>query len=145
MINFKIKKLGKEKKLFKIFLKDYLIEINQDDKKIIKKKISNILSNIKKNKFYLFYKKEKVGFIIYSVFKNVENNKVCIINDFFIHKKFRKENFGYIFIKYLLNKGKLRGIKEFRIEIIKKNFKVLKFWKKFKLIDKSKVYTLSHK
>ena len=145
MINFKIKKIGKEKKLFKIFLKDYLIEINKDNNKIIKKKISNILNNIMKNKFFLFYKKEKVGFIIYSVFKNVENNKVCIINDFFIHKKFRKENFGYFFIKYLLNNQKNRGIKEFRIEIIKKNFKVLKFWKKFKLINKSKVYTLSHK
>ena len=141
MKKFKIYKINsKNIKYFKKLLKNYFVEIENSKSKSSTSKIRNILKNKNKKKYLILSQKKILGFIIFMYYKNVKNEKICHINDFFIDKKFRNKRNGYKFIKFIVNESKKLNVKSFRIEIIKSNYNVIKFWKKFKIIENSKIY-----
>ena len=131
----KLVKLKKNNlKIFKENLKFYFNEINKS--KLDLTKIKLISSNILKKKNYKFiitYKEIFIGFIILEITKNISNEKICTIKDFFIDKKYRGNSLGKNVILIIQNYLKKRKIKKIKIEILKTNNSVEKFWKKFKI------------
>ena len=84
----------------------------------------------------------EVGFIILIFSKNILNEDVCKINDFYIKKNFRKKKIGQAFVKKILSSYRKKKIKKFMIDVLKKNKQVISFWKKFNLSEKSRSYLI---
>ena len=127
---------------FQNFLKLYFIELN-------KKKINNIdiliiykliKKNKEKKKYLIYYNNEFVGFVILTLSKNIIGKKICIINDFYIKKLFRKKKFGSKAVKKILSVYKIKGYKDFRIEILSTNTIAKKFWGNFNFKKKSEIF-----
>lgn len=138
----KIVKLKKNNlKIFKENLEFYFQEINKS--KLNLKKIKLISSNILKKedyKFIITYKEIFIGFIILEITKNIFNEKICIIKDFFIIKKYRGKSLGKNVILIIQNYLKKRKIKKIKIEILKTNKSGENFWKKFKIKTQKTTY-----
>ena len=143
-VNNKIKLVKLKKNNLKIFkenLKFYFNEINKS--KLDLTKIKLISSNILKKKDYKFiinYKEIFIGFIILEISKNISNEKICAIKDFFIVKKYRGKSLGKNVILIIQKYLKERKIKKIKIEILKTNNSVEKFWKKFKIKTQKTTY-----
>ncbi len=139
--NYKIK----DKIFFKNLLYDYFLEINKNnyDYKKFEIALKEILRNAKKKKITILYKSEVIGFIVLVYSKNFVNEKICLINDFYINRENRGFKLGFFIISKLLRKLKKIKFKEFRINILSKNLIVKKFWKKFKLKERSRNYTIN--
>ena len=131
----------KDKKKFIFFFKLYLNEINF--KKFNKEKIAlmtkRIINDKNKKKIIFYNQKNMLGFIVVNFYKNLLNLNVCKINDFYIREEFRRKGFGLKLIKKFNTKIHYKKIKEFKIEILDKNYSAKKFWKAFgiKMISSS--------
>ena len=140
-----LKELNKKtNKNFEIFYKNYLIDITK--KKIKEDKFKQILNKYKKIKdrkiFIISFRHLVIGFISLTIFKNIFNRKICLINDFYIAKKSRNKKMATNSIHQLLKKIKKNKISECRVEILKSNNKVKKFWKIFRLKKRSSLFTI---
>lgn len=139
-----VKVNSKNKKKFRLLYSLYLNEISKSS--LSKKKIDfvskNTLNNKKKIKILFKNKNIEVGFIILIFSKNILNEDVCKINDFYIKKNFRKKKIGQAFVKKILSSYRKKKIKKFMIDVLKKNKQVISFWKKFNLSEKSRSYLI---
>ena len=146
MTLLKIKKISeKEKNLFFEMYLIYFKEITKN-KKINDKKIYliylRIVKDLKKKVLLIRYNHEIIGFFIINYAINVNGNKVCYINDLFLKKIFRKKGFAHTVVKKFISNSKKKGIKQFRIEVLKQNDKIMSFWNNFKPIEKSTNYII---
>ena len=110
-----LKELNKKtNKNFEIFYKNYLIDITK--KKIKEDKFKKILNKYKKIKdrkiFIISFRHLVIGFISLTIFKNIFNRKICLINDFYIAKKSRNKKMATNSIHQLLKKIKKNKISE---------------------------------
>ena len=127
-----------------------IVKLKKNNLKIFKEnlefyfqKIKLISSNILKKedyKFIITYKEIFIGFIILEITKNIFNEKICIIKDFFIIKKYRGKSLGKNVILIIQNYLKKRKIKKIKIEILKTNKSGENFWKKFKIKTQKTTY-----
>ena len=127
--------------IFENKLELYFNEINNP--KISKRKIKLISSNlIKRNdiKLLIKYNIIFVGFIVLRIHKNLLNQKICTIKDFFINKEFRGRGLGKKIIIYFKNNLKKQKIKIIKIEILKTNKSAEKFWKFFNIKFQKNTY-----
>lgn len=130
--------MSKNDNLFTNLLSDYFKELGNN--KIIKKKIFKYFSSEKKI-FLIKIDTLVVGFICLSFFKGITNNKICLINDFYIIKKYRRNYIASKVIQKIYAFYKKRKY-EIRIEIMKHNLNALKFWKKFNIYLRSQTYII---
>ena len=65
-----------------------------------------------------------------------------MINDFYIERKSRNKKMATNSIHQLLKIIKKNKISECRVEILKSNKKVKKFWKIFRLKERSSLFTI---
>ena len=136
----------KERKFFFEMYLIYFKEITKS-KTSNKKKIlticSRVIFDLKKNILLIKFDEEIIGFFIISYSRNISGNKVCYINDIFLKKNFRKKSFAYKVVKKFILAGRKKGIKQFRIEILKQNTKIMSFWNNFKPEEKSTNYIIN--
>ena len=125
-------------KLFAYYLRDLGIK---------KKKIFQIRTkNIKKqNQHIYFIKNQIIGFLLYEKKINLYQQKVFVINDFFIKPEMRGQYLGSVIIKKIIKDLKKKKTFSIRIEIIEKNKNVLKFWKKFKPMKRGETFSMKVK
>jgi len=136
----------KERKFFFEMYLIYFKEITKS-KTSNKKKIlticSRVIFDLKKNILLIKFDEEIIGFFIISYSRNISGNKVCYINDIFLKINFRKKSFAYKVVKKFILAGRKKGIKQFRIEILKQNTKIMSFWNNFKPEEKSTNYIIN--
>lgn len=135
-MNLKILNINiKQIKIFNEFAKNYFKDLDKDFKPSINWKKNNLKELLKKkNNFIKWIAKDKIkiGFFILFKTKNKYTlKKKILINDIFILKKYRKQNIGNEVVKKIINFSKKQKIHNIEIEILIKNKKVYKFWKKF--------------
>lgn len=112
----------------KKFINNYLQEITK--KKNSNSKIDNFIYIIKEKAifFWIYHKKFKIGFVVlYFNYGNKINS--CYIRDLSIIKKFRLKGYGSIVVKKIILKCIKNKINFLKIDILKTNKKVEKFWK----------------
>ena len=136
----------KERKFFFEMYLIYFKEITKSKKSNKKKMLticSRVIFDLKKNILLIKFDEEIIGFFIISHSRNISGNKVCYINDLFLKTNFRKKSFAYKVVKKFILAGRKKGIKQFRIEILKQNTKIMSFWNNFKPEEKSTNYIIN--
>ena len=142
--NFRLKKTD----IFFNLYKEYFLELNikkKIEKNLIIKILKKLFSNKDKKKFLINVESNVVGFLIVNYAKNILNQNVCYINDFYILKDFRKKGYAETSIKKFIDESKKKNIKELRLEILDQNYLAKNFWNKFKLYKKSINYIIKVK
>lgn len=119
--------------------KIYLKEIT--GKKSITLHFLNKFTEVLKSKtkfLWVYNNKEIVGFV--SMYFNKKPINSCYIKDFFIKKKYRRKLLGTYVFKKLLFICKKRKVKKIKIDILKSNKKIEKFWLSIGFRKKKKSY-----
>lgn len=133
----------KNKRLFKSLYKKNFLELS-DKKSLNQKLIEKILKKFflkkEKVKFLIYTDNNIIGFLIVNFIKNIYEENVCYVNDFYIMKEFRKNGYATDVINKFIKELKKKHIKELRLEILNKNYLAKKFWNQFKLYKKSTNY-----
>ncbi len=122
--------LEQEKDIFKQFLEEFWLEVDPEYKKVknfIDKYLKNLFSNYSRKKCWIYYKKERIGIIIYYFYSNLGSLEQNLhISEFFIKKEHRKKGIGTNAIKKLVF---LYPIQELRLEVLNSNQGGVAFWK----------------
>ena len=128
--------------MYLIYFKEITKSKTSNKKKILTI-CSRVIFDLKKNILLIKFDEEIIGFFIISYSRNISGNKVCYINDIFLKTNFRKKSFAYKVVKKFILAGRKKGIKQFRIEILKQNTKIMSFWNNFKPEEKSTNYIIN--
>lgn len=122
--------LEQEQDVFKKFLEEFWLEVDPEYKKVknfIDKYLKNLFNNYNRKKCWIYYKKERIGIIIYYFYSNLSSlEKNLHISEFFIKKEHRKKGVGTNTIKKLIL---LHPIQELRLEVLNSNQTGVAFWK----------------
>ena len=125
----------KQNQIFNKFAKIYFKELNNNFKATKNWKKNRLKELLKKKTNFVKWitkDKNKIGFFILLKQKNkYTKEKKILIHDIFILKKYRKKNIGNEVVRKILIFSKKQKINVIEIEILLKNKKVYKFWKKF--------------
>jgi len=133
--NLSKKNESKIKNLARIYLKEITRKktIKLDDlNKFIK------ILKFKANFFWIYNNRTKIGFV--GIYYNFTSIRSCYIRDFFILKKYRKKRKGTLVFKKIINICKKKKLKKIKIDILRNNRKVEKFWISLGFKKKMKSY-----
>ena len=96
--------------MYLIYFKEITKNQKIDKKKILQTSL-RLIKSLDKKILLIAHDKEIIGFFIINYAKNINENKVCYINDLFLKKDFRKKGFAYEIVKKFILASKRKGIK----------------------------------